>query len=65
MSLYRIQLYNSNFVGSSYHVVEYNTNTGGINGKYTAQGYADSSTWTRGQAWGIYGFAMSESNQRP
>ncbi|CAE6514882.1 unnamed protein product [Rhizoctonia solani] len=43
--------------GSSYHVVAYNQNTGAVIRRYTAQGYADNSTWTRGQAWGIYGFA--------
>ncbi|KAG8746109.1 hypothetical protein FRC12_014363, partial [Ceratobasidium sp. 428] len=43
--------------GSSYHVVDYNENTGAVIKRYTAQGYADNSTWSRGQAWGIYGFA--------
>ncbi|CAE7208292.1 unnamed protein product [Rhizoctonia solani] len=34
--------------GSSYHVVAYNENTGAVIRRYTAQGYADNSTWTRG-----------------
>ncbi|KAF9049208.1 d-4,5 unsaturated-glucuronyl hydrolase-like protein [Hymenopellis radicata] len=43
--------------GSTWHVVEYNSTTGVVIKKRTAQGYSDSSTWTRGQAWGVYGFA--------
>lgn len=43
---------------SSYHVVCYDTLTGKVTGQETAQGYADNSTWARGQAWGIYGFTM-------
>lgn len=43
---------------SSYHVVCYDTLTGKVTGRETAQGYADNSTWARGQAWGIYGFTM-------
>lgn len=43
---------------SSYHVVCYDTNTGKVAGRETAQGYADNSTWSRGQAWAIYGFTM-------
>jgi chondroitin AC lyase len=43
---------------SSYHVVCYDTATGKVVGRETAQGYADNSTWSRGQAWGIYGFTM-------
>ncbi len=43
---------------SSYHVVCYDTLTGKMVGRETAQGYADNSTWSRGQAWGIYGFTM-------
>ncbi|KAI0086205.1 d-4,5 unsaturated-glucuronyl hydrolase-like protein [Irpex rosettiformis] len=43
--------------GSSYHVVEYNSTTGKVIKQRTAQGYADNSTWSRGQAWGIFGFA--------
>lgn len=43
---------------SSFHVVCYDTVTGKVAGQETAQGYADNSTWSRGQAWGIYGFTM-------
>lgn len=43
--------------GSTWHVVEYNTTTGIVIKKRTQQGYSDTSTWARGQAWGIYGFA--------
>jgi chondroitin AC lyase len=44
---------------SSYHVVCYDSVTGKVEGRETAQGYADNSTWARGQAWGIYGFTMT------
>jgi chondroitin AC lyase len=43
---------------SSYHVVCYDTITGNIAARETAQGYADNSTWSRGQAWAMYGFTM-------
>ncbi len=44
---------------SSYHVVDYDTITGLALHKETNQGYAHNSTWTRGEAWGIYGFTMT------
>lgn len=43
---------------SSYHVVDYDPETGAVRGKCTAQGYSDDSFWSRGQAWGLYGFAQ-------
>ena len=43
---------------SSYHVVCYDSATGKVLAKETAQGYADNSTWSRGQAWAIYGYTM-------
>lgn len=43
---------------SSYHVVDYNTTNGKVMARQTFQGFADNSTWSRGQAWGIYGFTM-------
>jgi len=43
--------------GSSFHVVDYNATTGVVIDRRTSQGYANNSTWSRGQAWGIYGFA--------
>ena len=43
---------------SSYHVVDYDTATGNVKAKQTAQGYADESAWARGQSWGLYGYTM-------
>ena len=43
---------------SSYHVLDYDLSSGKIIRKVTAQGAADSSAWSRGQAWGLYGFTM-------
>jgi unsaturated chondroitin disaccharide hydrolase len=43
---------------SSFHVVDYDSITGAIIAKKTAQGYADSSAWARGQSWGLYGYTM-------
>ncbi len=43
---------------SSYHVVDYDLQTGKVLKKATHQGLADSSAWSRGQAWGLYGFTM-------
>src|SRR5690606_13331680 len=44
---------------SSYHVVDYDLETGKVNSQETHQGFSDNSTWSRGQAWGIYGFTMT------
>ncbi|KDQ33933.1 glycoside hydrolase family 88 protein [Pleurotus ostreatus PC15] len=43
--------------GGTWHVIEYDSNTGLVTKKRTAQGFSDDSTWSRGQAWGIYGYA--------
>ena len=42
---------------STYHVVDYDVN-GKVLHQQTNQGYADNSTWSRGQGWAIYGFTM-------
>ena len=43
---------------SSYHVVDYDMKTGEVLHKITAQGYSDSSAWSRGQGWALYGYTM-------
>jgi len=43
---------------SSYHVINYNKETGAVQEKKTAQGFANESAWARGQAWGLYGFTV-------
>lgn len=52
----------ANFVradGSVRHIVEFDPETGAFVRDYGGQGYAQGSSWTRGQAWGLYGFVMS------
>ena len=41
---------------SSYHVVSYDTITGKPHIRQTHQGFSDESAWSRGQAWGLYGY---------
>lgn len=43
---------------STWHVVDYDLKNGSVRYKQTAQGYADNSTWARGQAWAIYGYTV-------
>ena len=43
---------------SSYHVINYDPQTGQIKQKKTAQGAANESAWARGQAWGLYGYIV-------
>jgi unsaturated chondroitin disaccharide hydrolase len=43
---------------SSYHLVVYDAENGGIISKKTAQGAQDTSAWARGQAWGLYGYTV-------
>ena len=44
---------------SSFHTFYMDVETGEPKFGKTAQGYSDNSCWARGQAWGIYGFALS------
>ncbi len=43
---------------SSFHVVDYDTITGKAIMHGTHQGYSDASAWSRGQAWGLYGYTV-------
>ncbi|NDV60500.1 glycosyl hydrolase family 88 [Bacteroides sp. 519] len=42
----------------TYHVVNYDTISPTVLDQATCQGYCDESTWSRGQAWMMYGFTM-------
>jgi len=44
---------------SSYHVLNYDEQTGAVKEKKTAQGAANESAWARGQAWGLYGYTVT------
>lgn len=43
---------------SSYHVIDYDVNTGKVLAKKTHQGAFDESAWSRGQGWALYGYTM-------
>lgn len=45
--------------GSSYHVAVYDTIDGHFIHGVTHQGFSDSSMWSRGQSWAIYGYTMA------
>lgn len=49
---------------SSYHVVSYDTITGKALQHETHQGYSHGSAWSRGQAWGLYGYTMMYRNTK-
>lgn len=51
---------------SCYHIIDYDHITGKVRKKVNFQGYADESSWARGQAWGLYGYteAYKESGKK-
>ena len=44
---------------STFHVANLDPRTGKVQTQFTHQGYSDSSTWARGQAWAILGFVQT------
>ena len=48
--------------GSVCHIVEFDPNTGARLREHGGQGYAEGTAWSRGQAWGLYGFALAFAN---
>lgn len=45
--------------GSCGHIASLNPNSGELREIRAGQGYSDTSTWSRGQSWILYGFALS------
>ena len=45
--------------GSVSHIVELDPETGSRVCEHAGQGYAEGTQWSRGQAWGLYGFALA------
>lgn len=45
--------------GSVIHIVEHDKKTGEKIMVHAGQGYSDTSCWSRGQAWAVYGFVLS------
>jgi hypothetical protein len=44
--------------GSAYHILDYNPENGLVRGMFAGQGANARGTWSRGQAWAIYGYTM-------
>ncbi len=44
---------------SSFHVIDFNPSSGVVRKRNTHQGIAHESAWSRGQAWGLYGFTVA------
>lgn len=44
--------------GTSWHVIEYDSLNGKVLNRHTKQGLNDNSRWSRGQAWGVYGYIL-------
>lgn len=44
---------------STHHTYYFDPETGEPTRGVTAQGYSDTSAWSRGQAWGVYGFPLA------
>ena len=45
--------------GSVHHIVEHDRETGELVKAFGGQGYKEGSSWSRGQAWALYGFTIS------
>ncbi len=45
--------------GSVYHICCHNPKTGEVEDYHIGQGFAKESSWSRGQSWAVYGFALS------
>lgn len=45
--------------GSARHIVEFDSKSGDFIQDFGGQGYEKGSSWTRGQAWALYGFILS------
>ncbi len=50
--------------GSCHHIVIFDPVTGAALEKPAGQGYDENSSWSRGQAWALYGFALAYMNSR-
>ncbi|RDW62208.1 hypothetical protein BP6252_11641 [Coleophoma cylindrospora] len=44
---------------STYHLINFDAKTGEVKNQLTNQGWRDDSTWSRGQAWAVMGFAQT------
>lgn len=45
--------------GSCAHIASFDAETGAFLGTLGGQGYAEGSSWSRGQGWAVYGFALA------